>query len=59
MKIITKADQHRATADFMQIISAIKSNDDVELLQSLDAVADLAYIVGGIPMMETLKGGWV
>ena len=59
MKIITKADQDRATADFMQIISAIKSNDDVELLQSLDAVADLAYIVGGIPMMETLKGGWV
>ena len=59
MKIITKADQDRATAYLMQIISAIKSNNDMKLLQSLDAVAELAYIVGGIPMMEVLKGGWV
>jgi hypothetical protein len=59
MKIITKKDQDRATAYFMQIISAIKSNDDVELLESLDAVAELAYIIGGIPMMEVLKDGWV
>lgn len=59
MKIITKADQDRATAYFMQIISAIKSNDDMELLESLDAVAELAFIIGGVPMMETLKGGWV
>ena len=59
MKIITKADQDRATAYLMQIISAIKSNDDMELLQSLDAVAELAFILGGVPMMETLKGGWV
>ena len=59
MKIITKADQDRATAYFMQIISAVKSNDDIELLESLDAVAELAYIVGGIPMMETLKDSWV
>lgn len=58
MKIITRKEQDRATAYLMQIISAIMSNDDIELLESLDAVAELAFIVGGIPMMETLKGGW-
>lgn len=59
MKIITKKDQDLATAYLMQIISAIKSGDDIEMLESLDAVAELAYIIGGIPMMEYLKGGWV
>ena len=52
-------DQDRATAYLMQIISAIRSGDDIEMLQSLDAVAELAYIIGGIPMMEVLKDGWV
>ena len=59
MKIITRKDQDRATAHLMRIISAIKSNDDIELLESLEAVAELAYIIGGVPMMEVLKGGWV
>ena len=59
MKIITRKSQNRATAHLMQIMSAIRSHDDIELLDSLEAVAELAYIIGGIDMVETLKDGWV
>ena len=52
MKIITRKSQDRATAHLMQIMSAIRSHDDIELLNSLEAVAELALIIGGIDMIH-------
>ncbi len=55
MKLITTKEQNSATEYLSQIMSAIYSRDDIKLLEAIESVAELAYIIGGIKAMEELK----
>ena len=51
MRIITAYNQGKCMALMWKIIAALKSDNIIERLDAVGAVAELAYIIGGIEMM--------
>lgn len=52
MRIITAYKQGQCMALMWKIIAALKSDDDIERLDAIGDVAELAYIIGGIKLMD-------
>ena len=52
MRIITAYKQGQCMALMGKIIAALKSDDAIERLDAIGAVTELAYIIGGIKLMD-------
>lgn len=54
MRIISSYKQGQCIAHLMNILNALKNDDEIERLDAVGDVADIAYIIGGVKMMTDI-----
>ena len=54
MKLLTTRDQKECLEHLNNIMNAIRSNDDHELLTTIGDVVDLAYLIDGLNALNSL-----
>lgn len=55
MRIISSYKQGQGIAHLMNILNALRSDDEIERLDAAGDVADIAYIIGGVKMMMDIR----
>lgn len=55
MRIISSYKQGQGMAHLIKILSALKSDNEIERLNAVGNVADIAYIIGGVKMMMDIR----
>ena len=55
MKIITAKQQREAIMHLSQLNDALMSEDELKQLDAIRHVAELAYIIGGLRLMNMVK----
>lgn len=55
MRIISSYKQGQAIAHLMNVLNALINDDEIERLDAVGDVADIAYIIGGVKMMKDIR----
>ena len=55
MRIISSYKQRQGMAHLIKILNALRSDDEIERLDAIGDVADIAYTIGGIKMMTDVR----
>lgn len=55
MRIISSYKQGQSIAHLMNILNALKNGDEIERLDAIGDVAEIAYIIGGMEMMMDIR----
>lgn len=55
MKIITAKQQGEARIRLANLIDALMSNDAIKRMDAMEHIAGLAYIIGGLRLMNMVK----
>lgn len=55
MKILTFNEQKRALHELKTIRDAIASGDEIRIIKSIENVAELSYIIGGLEALKELQ----
>ena len=55
MKILTAKQQEKAILHLSQLIDALMSENELKRLDAIGHTAELAYIIGGLKLMNMIK----
>ena len=55
MRIISSYKQGQSIAHLMNILNALTSDNEIERLDAVGDVAEIAYIIGGMEMMMDIR----
>lgn len=56
MKIITARQQGEAAIRLVNLNDALMSDDGIKRMDAMKHIAELAYIIGGLRLMDMVKG---